>query len=343
MQVISAISRERRSKMSKLRFGKGLPLYAIISAVLIIAGIVVYAIFGFNYVSAEYKTVEIGYDAIVTIQDKEEDLESLCERSFAAQGLKFCEKRLSVQRDTTSIGETGDKLLSYTFSADTDANKLKSAVDAIRSGTDGTYGDADIYVTVHMNGSAKFYEATWRGAIALAVAAIVVLVYIGFRYGFASALAGLVACIDDALLSVALLALTRLPIYAYMPLLFASLGMIFSLILWIAQCAKMRQNPKSSSNAGITAAEAVGESCRASWKFVLLFAAIFAVGLVILGAVAMSGTRMFMLPALIPLAVGIYSSLLLTPAVLVPLKAKFDRLKETRKRYAGKKKANAEE
>lgn len=329
--------------MSKLRFGKGLVLYAVISALLIIAGIVVYALFGFHYASEEYHTIEVGYDALVTIQDKETDLEELCEKSFSAQGLKFKDKQVSTQRDSVSIGETGDKLITYTFDAGADAAKLRSAATAIESGISGAYGDADIYVSVHLNSGIRFYEAAWRGAIALAVAAIVVLVYHGFRYGVASAVAGLCAVVDGALITPAILALTRIPVYGYMPLLFAAMGMVFSLLLWIIQSARMRRDFKDPSFAGLTTMEAVGESCRMNLKLILLTAAVFAVAFIILGAIATAGVRLIMLTALIPLVVGLYSALFMAPAALVPVKGKIDRMKSTRKRYTAKKKADAEE
>ena len=93
----------------------------------------------------------------------------------------------------------------------------------------------------------------------------------------------------------------------------------------------------------LDAEEAVEEACRNSYKTVLCFAVPLAVALIVLGAVATAGVRMFMLPALVPLAVSVYSSLLLAPAVYAPLKAKFDRFKTRHKRYFGKKKVAAEE
>ena len=322
---------------------KRLTIFAIISAVVIIAGIVLYALFGFNYTQLNVKTVEVRYDAVVTIADKEKDLQEFCEKTFSQQGLKFNGKNVSIQRDSNTMGETGDKLITYTFAGRTDEKKLESAASAITSGTTSAYGNAEIYVSVHTRENSKFYEAAWRGAIALAVGAIVALIYVGFRFGFANALAGLVKVANDTLLTLALLAITRIPVFAYSPLLFAGIAAVLSLILWLAQSAKMRENFKDPSYAALTAEEAVSESVSASRKFVLLFAIPVAAVLVVLGVLMLIATGMFPFPGLVPLAVSIYSTLLLAPAVLVPIKAKFDKMKASGKRYSAKKKANAEE
>lgn len=325
--------------MSNLRSGKKLPLFAALSVLVIIVGIVLYALFGFHYTTANVSSVEIRYDAIVTINEQEDELETFCEDTFSAQGLKVKEKRESLQRDLNSIGETGDKRIVYKFSANTTKDVLSRAASAIQSGAEGRFGDAEIYVTFHIEEDTRFYEAAWRGAIALAVAAIVALVYLGFRYGVACAVSGLCAVCNDALLTLALLAIVRIPVYPYVPLLFAGLAAVFTLILWVTQCAKLRACSKDPSFAALSAEEAVSESCRSSMKRMLALIGSFAGALIVLGAVASAGVRLFFLPALLPLAVSVYSSLLLAPAILIPLKSRIDRMKATKKRYAGKKKA----
>lgn len=329
--------------MSKFHYGKKLPLFAVISALLIIAGAVMIGIFGFNRVASTEKVIEVSYDAIVTISKQEEKLEGICESAFSAQGLKVTDKQTSIGRDTSYLGETGDKLITYKFSSNASEAAMNNAVAAIRSQAESQFGEADVYARAYVAENEQFYTAIWRGAVALGVAAIVALVYVAIRYGIDSAIAGLIAVINDTLLAVALLALTRIPVYAYTPVLFAGLAAVFSVILWITQCAKMKANFKDPSYQTLSAGEAVAQSCQSSFKTVLLFVIPFAAVFAIFGAVASAGVRLFFLPALLPLAVSVYSSMLLAPAVYVPLKAKFDRIKASGRRYSGKKKAEAEE
>lgn len=327
--------------MSKFHYGKKLPLFAVISAVLIIFGAVMVGLFGFNRVSSTERAIEVSYDAIVTISKQEEKLEELCEKTFSGQGLKVTDKQMSVGRDTSYLGETGEKLITYKFSSKTSEEALNRAVETIRTQAESQFGEADVYVRAYVAENAQFYTAIWRGAVALGVAAIVALIYVGIRYGVGNAIAGLAAVVNDTLVTVALLVITRIPVYAYTPVLFAGFAAVFSVILWITQCAKMKANFKDPSYQTLSAAEAVAQSCQSSYKTVLLFVIPFAAVFAIFGAVASAGVRLFFLPALLPLAVSVYSSLLLAPAVFVPLKAKFDRMKASGRRYAGKKKAEA--
>ena len=48
---------------------KKLPLFLAVSAVILIAGIVLFALFGFNYDAQAGKSFEVTYDAVVTISD----------------------------------------------------------------------------------------------------------------------------------------------------------------------------------------------------------------------------------------------------------------------------------
>lgn len=331
--------------MSKRQFGfgKGLALYAVLSAVVIIAGLILAFLLGFNYASAKERRVEVSYDAVVAIADKEGELRELCDKAFDENGVGYSSSQTGIELDSQSLGETGVKTIVYKFSAGESENALKNAADVIRQRAKSAYPDAEVTVAVHFGTSETFSDALWRGAIALAVAAIVAVVYVGIRYGFACAFAGLATALNGALFTVGLFAIVRIPVYAYSPLVFAGLGATLAIMFFLVQCFALKADSKDPSFETLSAKEAVQRSFAGSCKRVLLIALSVAIAFVVLGAVAAAGTRLFFLSALIPLAVGLYSSLLLAPAVLVPLKARFDKLKSTRKRYAGKQKASAEE
>ena len=322
---------------------KLMPIFVAFAAVVIIAGIILMSILGFN-TKLESKTVEIDYDTVLVINEQEDALMELCEKSFEAQGLSYTDKTVSTEYSKDAFpGKTGSKRIRFTFCADTDDAALEKAILVIEEGAQA-FVNADIVVSpVHTNREVKFYEADWRGGVALAVAAIVALIYVGVRYGVASGIAGLIATAVDSLMTIGFFAITRIPVYAYAPLLFAGIAAVVSVILWIVRCAKMRADFKDPSFAALSAKEAVSESCRMSNKYLLWFVVPLAAVIAIIGAVATTGAMLFFLPALIPLAVCLYSALFITPVVYVPLKARFDRMKAGRKRYVGKKKANAEE
>ena len=324
---------------------KKLPIFLAISAVILIAGIVLFALFGFNYDAQAGKSFEVTYDAVVTIAGGEERVEEICEDTFESLGIGYEKKSEAAPAiDSSSLSSTGDMTVRYLFAEDTSADALRSAQDAVESVIAGEFAGADVYIVVRTQGAALFFgEPAWRGAVALAVAAVVVLVYIGFRFGWGRALTGLCLTVHDVLLTLALLAITRIPVAFATPLLFAAAVAVISLLLWMVQCMKMREMFKDPAFRTMDAEDAVNECGKVSCKAVLCVIAALAAVFIVVGAVAAAGTRAFFLPLLLPLAVSAYSSLVLGPALYLPMKKLDDRSNAKKGRYVGKKKAEKAE
>ena len=324
---------------------KKLPIFLAISAVILIAGIVLFALFGFNYDAQAGKSFEVTYDAVVTIAGGEERVEEICEDTFESLGIGYEKKSEAAPAiDSSSLSSTGDVTVRYLFAEDTSADALRSAQDAVESVIAGEFAGADVYIVVRTQGAALFFgEPAWRGTVALAVAAVVVLVYIGFRFGWGRALSGLCLTVHDVLLTLALLAITRIPVAFATPLLFAAAAAVISLLLWMVQCMKMREMFKDPAFRTMDAEDAVNECGKTSCKAVLCVIAALAAVFVVVGAVAAAGTRAFFLPLLFPLAVSAYSSLVLGPALYLPMKKLDDRSNAKKGRYVGKKKAEKAE
>lgn len=321
---------------------KLLPVWIAISAVILIAGIVLFALMGFNTTpeARNNKTVEVSYGVTVEITTgAEEKLEETCKAAFEANGLKPIHENLVVEIDSNSGSVTGDKKLVYTFA---DSASF-AALEAARAQIDAAKGEfpatADIFVSVHGGEGSLFGESIWRGAIALVVGAVVVLVYIGIRFGIGAALTGLTTCVHDSFLALAFLAITRIPVYAFAPLLYAGVAAVVSLLLWLIQCIKMRENFKEPSYKSLSAEEAVAQSGKTALGWILGVGGAIALTIAVCGGIATAGVRLFLLPALVPVAAAIYSSLLFGPALHVYVKAAFDKRKLKSKRYAGKAKA----
>lgn len=328
---------------------KLLPVWIAISSVIIIAGIVLFALLGFNLSGErpDYKTIEVKYDVVTEISENgEKSLDDTVRAAIKAQKLEIVRFESVKEADSNSGSETGNTVLVYTFSDSVSDDALAAAKSAVVSAignaqSQGTLpGTSEIFVSAHVSEGKAFYEAIWRGALGLAVGAIVVLVYVGVRFGIAAALTGLTTCAHDVLVTLALFAITRIPVYAFAPLLFAAVAAVVSLLLWLVQCVKMRENFKTKPFDGLTAEEAVAQSVKTSRKYVLGIAIALAAVLVVCGGVSTAGVRLFLLPALVPVAAATYSSMLFGPALHVYVKAAFDKLKAKRKsRYVGKAKA----
>ena len=331
---------------------KLLSVWIAISSVIIIAGIVLFCLLGFNR-SAEktdYKSVEVQYDVVTDITtDAVDTLKKTCNDTFKAQGLKVTAFEAVKEVDSNSGSETGNIKLVYSFSPSVSDEAIQAAGSALKTVVSEALKDgrlpssAEIFVNVHAGEGRTFYEAIWRGAVGLAVGAVVAFVYIGVRFGVAAALTGLTNGVNAVLLTLAFFAITRIPVYAFAPLLFAAVAAIVSLLIWLLQCMKMRENFKDPSYAALSADDAVEQSSRTARKYVIGVVIALAVVLAVCGGFATAGVRLFLLSALIPVAAASYSSIFFGPALHVPVKSAFDRMKANRKKnYAGKPKAEKE-
>lgn len=328
----------------RLKSLKFWPLYLAVSAVVILAGIILYALLGFNAVKTDYKTFEVRYDVVASINNKEEEVQKICEDAFQANGLKYKDKQAYSEVAGSLSLPTGNMRLIYEFPVNTSDEALQKAKTAVEENfvlekEDGTPIGVERTVTFNTVKGETFYEASWRAAVAIAVGAVVVLVYTGIRFGVASGLSGLVGMVNSVFFTLGLFAVARIPVYAAGPLLYAAIAAISFMILWLLHCMKMRENFKDPAFAKFEAEEAVSESLKTSDKFVYYTAGALGIAILVIGAVAAAGVRMLALPALVAVAASLYSASLFAPSVHVYCKRAFDKIKKNKvRKYSGKKK-----
>ena len=240
---------------------------------------------------------------------------------------------------------TGAKRLVYEFKASASDEALGLAKATVEeklafTNAEGESLGVEKTVTVNTVKGETFKEAAWRAAVAIAVGAVVVLVYMGFRFGWASALSGLVGMVNSTFFTLGIFAITRIPVFAAAPLLYAAIAAISFVLLWLLHCMKMRDNFKDPEFAKFEADEAVAQSLKTSDKFVYFTAGALGIAVVLVGAIATAGVRLLALPAIVAVAVGLYSASLLSPSVHVYCKRAFDKIKRNKTpKYNGKKKA----
>ena len=325
------------------------PLFVAVSAVVIIAGIILYALMGFNTTAEkpEYKEFVVQYDVVAVINNQEDKIQDVCEGVFKEKSLSYESKAV---RDVVSDAgiESGARQLIYVFDCSTSDATLaaaKTAAEAKLVFTNDKGDELSVQKTVTVNTveSKMFYEASWRAAVGIAVGAVVALIYIGVRFGVASALSGLVGCVNAAFFTLGLFAITRIPVFTLGPLLYAAIAMISFILMWMLHCMKMRDNFKDPEFAKYDAGEAVALSLLTSDKFVYGTAGAFAIVIALIGAVTASTSMMLLvLPALAAVCAGLYSAALFAPSVHVPFKRSIDKYKKRHVRtYSGKKKEKA--
>ncbi len=330
--------------MNKRSINKLLPVWLAISAVFIIAGIILMCLLDFNY-SAENgnkSTVEVEYGVItLNTENVAEQIEDACDKAIKAAGVSVLNKTRQEQVDSSSFDKTVPVKIVYEIGADLSAEKLASLKDAVVNATASfAENDSDFAVTVHnYEIQTRVYgESYWRGALAIGVAVFVALVYIGVRFGVGCALTGLTVCAHDAVLTAALFAVFRIPVYFYAPLVYAALAALVSVILWLLQCMKLKETVKNPEFATNPADEIINKVRRENWLLTVCFAGALAVVAIVAGALATSLSRLFFFPLIVPVALPLYSSLVVGPAIHVHVKTAFDKWKESHGKNKGKKK-----
>ncbi len=324
--------------MNKRSINKLLPVWLAISAVFIIAGIILMCLLDFNY-SAEIgkkNTVEVDYGVItLNTENGAEQIEDACDKAIKAAGVSVLNKAYPKDEDGNPVG------IVYEIGADLSAEKLVSLKDAVVNATASfAENDSDFAVTVHnYEIQTRVYgESYWRGALAIGVAVFVALVYIGVRFGVGCALTGLTVCAHDAVLTAALFAVFRIPVYFYAPLVYAALAALVSVILWLLQCMKLKETVKNPEFATNSADEIINKVRRENWLLTVCFAGALAVVAIVAGALATPLSRLFFFPLIVPVALPLYSSLVVGPAIHVHVKTAFDKWKESHGKNKSKKK-----
>lgn len=315
---------------------KLLPLWTAITGVIVIAGIVLMALLGFNTAAERPQnySIEVGYGVSVDIdEEKTAALEKACADAFAEQGISPADEKVAYGTNTSQDWT----VRTFTFT-DVERTKLAAARTAIENKLASAFtGNEKTDVQLHENTMLGFTEVIWRSAVAVAVGVIVGLIYLCIRFGVGCALTGLTASAVGGVLPVCILAIARIPVYYTAPVFYAAVGAFVTLILWLVQCMKLRDLKKSDARQP-AAEEAVLVTAHEAFPAIVALSVAVAVLLAVVGAVASAGVRALVLPALLSVAAAAFTALLFAPALHVPVKSAFDRLAAKRKpRYLGKK------
>lgn len=329
--------------MNKFRPWKKLPIWIAISAVVIIAGIILMALLGFNTAAEKPQNsqFEVKYNVAVDIDEKKQDkLESLCEEVFKSNGLTVAD-----MQKATSVVISSDSAQPFTasfvfyFTSEVSAEtqeKVQGEVQTKIKADADLSGEDMVYTVWHSETVTSAADYVWRGAVAVGI--VVALVYVAIRFGVGSALTGLTLAVHDALFTLALLAITRIPVYAAAPVWFAATAALLSLALWLIHCMKLRA-VKKESQVPVDAETAVETAYAGAWKWIAVCAGIVAAVILLTGALATPGVRAAVLPLLVAVVGPVYSTLLFGPALHVHVRRAFDKLSRKGKpKYVGKEK-----
>ncbi len=323
--------------MNKRKAWKILPVWLAVSAVIIIAGIILMALLGFNTAAEmpENTHLEVEYNVVVMNDgEMQTTLKEYCEEVFGSNNLTVCD-----MREAQGTGETQDRNAFIFYFSETvpeaTQNAVKTQLEEKISESGTLSGDyVEIYTAWHTEKVTTGASYMWRGAVAVGIVAA--LIYLGIRFGIGCALTGLALSVHGSLFTLAVLAIARIPVYATAPVFYAAAAAFLSLAFWLIYCIKLRTLGKESQTP-VDAETAMETVYGSAWKWIAVLAGIAAAAVILLGFLATAGVRAMVLPLLIPVLAAVYQSLLLGPALHLRVKRAFDKLSRGKKsKYAGK-------
>lgn len=317
--------------MSKmLKTVKKATLMSVLTAVVLVLGLVIALIFGGNHdvTSGSNQALKVTIDnyAFVNMIDEVEDI---CEDTF--DGLKVKYSRAGEMSGS-------DSEIVYVFKADADLTSVKKALEtkfdeATKAGAalEGTFP----IVSVVSEESYGVLPASYIGkaAIACAVFAVLAFVYVSLRYRLAMGVVAAICAIVGGALTAALAVLVRIPLTTS-AIYVVAVAALLSVVNTMFTFNKMRANMKSES-AAKSNEELVAQSV-ATKEIATLNGAI-GVALVLVGAIASQPVRWFALLALIGVGVAFLVGWLYAPAIYLPVKKQADKNAAKKADYQGAK------
>ena len=304
-------------------------LLSILSAAILVVGIVLCAIFGLNNSAVradkQYLTVSMNR---ITFKNEKADVEELCSSVFEEKNVNYVEKIVSeLSGDTAQIV--------YVFDKDADLTAVKTTLETQfaaqpENGLVVSKGEAVAHQAI-------VKEENWRSAraaIAVTVFAVFATLYVYLRYKAAQSLAFGASLVVAGGLTFALMACTRIPVtstFAYVLLtavFAAAVGGLLTL-------NKFRSAQKDGALKELSAEESIVNSV--ALKANVIFFAALLIAFVLLGAIAATNVRWFALGGIVGLVSAAFASVIFMPAVWLPIKKALDKRAEMRARYDYKK------
>lgn len=301
-----------------------LPLWIVISAIIIAAGVVMFFMFGFN-VSAEFKdrtSVSVTYDAYITVDDDRLDvLEDAAKATIEAKGLEIT--------DTVFTSETSGGTIEFFFDKDTDTALLNDVATAVlndvtanASLSGGTYE-----TTAHTYVAQYYYTYIWRGAIAMGAGILAAFVYVSIRFKLNMGASVAITSLLSTALVLALTIICRVPVgVTYIGAL--GFALVYSLMINVVAMVYMRSTYRDENIKVLPVEEQLEKACASFVKPVSKISAGALCGTAILLAATIATASEIAYCALVGMICVLVNEFMTNtfmPAIYAPMKAASDK------------------
>ena len=312
------------SKILAKTVKKGMLLTAIVT-IIIVASIVIGAIFGFNGLVSDAKTLTVSIDGGVAYETRLEELQAECEKEFEDLNAKYVIKsELSVasQELVFTFNKKADLTAVKAALTTKFENGWKDAIITVSTANEDVIGTMPyLYILLACLGCALF------SALAFGYATLRYKWHVGAIVGIATAV--------SMMLTTAIIVLTRVLVTPTVGCAIAVSGMLTAVLAMLTA-----NNLKSASNEENAEEKSAEEKVLSAIpvKETLFVCAGLGIAVLLVGILGQTEIAWFAVSALIAIVVSAFIALMFAPAIYLPLKVWVD-ARPTKNAYVGAKKA----
>ncbi len=300
-----------KEKINKFDFCSKFKICAIISLTLVLIGVLIVSIFGFNlgidFTGGTVLNVKVG--AVLEEGNNYSIVSNQVSNIFKNEGYEIG----YIQQE----GEGEDASLTIRFkdkSGLTEA-QMQEEIENLKTriSNEVTIHDEQVVINVS-NGSRIAASAStsllMNSLLAILIAVILILIYIAIRFELLSGLVAIIMLVHDVLIMCALVAVFRIQINAgFIAALITIIGYSINNVIIVFD--RIRENKKKDEFKGLASTELANASIRQVLNRTFLTALTTIVSILVLTIVGVPSIREFLLPILFGLFSGIYSSTML--------------------------------
>ena len=285
----------------------------LIPALIIIAGIVVTLLLGLNIgIDFEGGTiVNVSFNADLSNEAYNAELAKVV-NVIESNGLVVAQKQRAYDEGTVVTVRyenkgTTDDMIALNEKVDGELNELyRSEID-----------EGSVLITKDTISSTASQELLLRATIAIVAAAIVMLIYIGFRFDWKSGLAAIIALIINVLIMFSCTAIFQIQINTTFIAAIITI-LAYSINATIVIFDRVREHKKKAVHLEkVVEKDIANNAIRSSFTRTIYATLTTLVTITVLAIIAVPSIREFALPIIFGLIAGSYSSIYIAPALWV--------------------------
>lgn len=318
-------------------------IFVPVALVVLVLGIVLTAIFGWNIAPAYDSgvTVKISVNSYYT-DERVDALQGICKKEFSLSNISpdyvKTERRTTANNYAVVYSFGGGETKTFDAACEKIRVNIKEAAAESDSALNGLEDFVFVSYEVKTAQTTRSSHFILRACIAGGVLLIATFIYVSLRYKIAAGITATAIALVTLGLTASVAVIARIPVSSTCAnALFLSL--LLGAIFGVVAAGKMHAAEKDEENAELSSAELVVKGMPE--KTLIVLSAAIALGILLIGAMGTAPVQWLSLITFIGLACALFTAGILFPAIYPPVLTKLRVARAARRRYDYNKKAKA--